>query len=264
MQNTSCTRPSPRILVAPPSTAAGGGQRQPRQAGPIQSDEQPDPDQHTDRDPPQTVLGTVHRRPRLPSRPRHSWTRPAPTYRRTAAATADRYRPLLLTVHLELSRILNIPIAGPPTGTLISYESLLERDCIWLADFDPSATHRLCGRPADRPRHRAHRRALETAQRTHPTNTSPSCSSGTLLGTVHSGDIALRSIFAAAARPARPQPLSPGGRGDRGQDCPLLQTRITNSVESSTFPGTASRHRLLSRSFRESYAAVIWSGGHHR
>ena len=92
---TSRTRPSPRMLVATPSTVAGGGQRQPRQAGPIPSDEQPDPDQPTDRDPHQTVLGTVHRRPpRLGRRPRHSWTRPAPT--RASIAGRPR-RPLIST-----------------------------------------------------------------------------------------------------------------------------------------------------------------------
>ncbi len=32
------------------------------------------------------------------------------------------------------------------TGTLVGYESLLERDLLWLADFDP-AVRRICGQP---------------------------------------------------------------------------------------------------------------------
>lgn len=32
------------------------------------------------------------------------------------------------------------------TGSLIGYESLLERDRLWLADFDP-AVRQICGQP---------------------------------------------------------------------------------------------------------------------
>lgn len=251
---TSCTRPSPRILAAPPSTAAGEGQRQPRQAGPIPSDEQPDPDQHTDRDPHQTVLGTVHRRPpRLPRRPRHSWTRPAPT--RASIAGRPR-RPLISTARCCRPRTSNSAesLTFPSPGHRPARSSAT-RAC-WNETVSGSRTSTrpppidyLVGRQIGRVIERIVGLWRRLRGRTPPT-LRPDARPALFWG-----------LCTAAISPYAPSSLQlPGKPGHSHyrrvaeatvvKIVPCCRTRITNSVESSTFPGTATRHRPLSRSFR--------------